>query len=69
MLSLVEFSAKELGMIKLMTDFFAEKPELTAKLESYTSAHYALVTTYSEHFGIPVENAWKILEDFTKAKT
>jgi glutamate dehydrogenase len=65
-LSLVEISAKELGMIKLMADFFAEKPELTAQLESYTSAHYALVTTYSEHFGIPVEKAWKILEDLDK---
>lgn len=49
-----------------MADFFAEKPELTAQLESYTSAHYALVTTYSEHFGIPTEDAWKILEELDK---
>ncbi|MFP3984550.1 MAG: Glu/Leu/Phe/Val family dehydrogenase [Candidatus Bathyarchaeia archaeon] len=62
MLSLIELSAKELGIMKLMADFFAEKPELTAQLESYTTAHYALVTTYSENFGIPVENAWKIFE-------
>ncbi len=66
MLSLVELSAKELGMVKLMADFFAEKAELTAQLESYTSAHYALVTTYSEHFAISVENAWKILDDLNK---
>jgi glutamate dehydrogenase/leucine dehydrogenase len=66
MLSLVELSARELGMIKLMADFFAEKPELTAQLESYTSAHYALVTTYSEHFGVPHEEAWKVLEDLNK---
>ncbi len=66
MLSLVELSAKELGMMKLMADFFAEKAELTAQLESYTSAHYALVTTYSEHFGISVENAWGILDDLNK---
>jgi glutamate dehydrogenase/leucine dehydrogenase len=66
MLSLVELSAKELGMIKLMADFFAEKPELTAQLESYTSAHYALVTTYSEHFGIPIESSWKIFEDLAQ---
>jgi len=66
MLSSVELSAKELGMIKLMVDFFAEKPELTAQLESYTSAHYALITTYSEHFGIPIENAWKVLESLNK---
>ncbi len=66
MLSLVELSAKELGMVKLMADFLAEKPELTAQLESYTSTHYALTTAYSEHFGIPIENAWKILEDLAQ---
>ncbi len=66
MLHLVEFSAKELGIIKLMADFFARKPELTIKLESFTSAHYALVTTYSEYFGFPAENVWQILEDLDK---
>ncbi|MGB9135082.1 MAG: Glu/Leu/Phe/Val dehydrogenase [Candidatus Bathyarchaeia archaeon] len=66
MLSLVELSAKELGMVKLMADFFAEKPELTAQLESYTSSHYALVTTYSEHFGVPPEEAGKVLEGLNK---
>lgn len=53
-------------MIKLMTDFFVEKPELTAKIESYTTAHYALVTTYSENFGVPEADAWKILEELQK---
>jgi len=62
MLNLIELSARELGMLKLMTDFFAENPELTAKIESYTTAHYALVTTYSENFGIPAEDAWKVFE-------
>jgi glutamate dehydrogenase/leucine dehydrogenase len=66
MLSLIEPSARELGMIKLMADFFAEKPELTAKIESYTTAHYALMTTYSENFGIPTEDAWKIFEELEK---
>jgi len=66
MLNLVEISAKELGMLKLMADFFAEKPELTAKIESYTTAYYALVTTYSENFGIPTEEAWKVCEDLQK---
>ena len=66
MLSLVELSARELGMLKLMADFFAEKPELTAKIESYTTAHYALATTYSENFGISTEDAWKIFEDLQK---
>ncbi len=66
MLSLIEVSARELGMIKLMADFFAEKPELTAKIESYTTAHYALMTTYSENFGIPTEDAWKVFEELEK---
>jgi glutamate dehydrogenase/leucine dehydrogenase len=62
MLDSVELSGRELGMIKLMTDFFAEKPELTAKIESYTTAHYALMTTYAENFGIPEADAWKIFD-------
>jgi len=66
MLSLIESSGRELGMIKLMADFFAEKPELTARIESYTTAHYALMTTYSENFGIPTEDAWKIFEELAK---
>jgi len=66
MLSVVDVSAPELGMLKLMADFFAEKPELTAKIESYTTAHYALVTTYSENFGIPAQDAWKVFEDLQK---
>jgi len=66
MLSVVDVSARELGMLKLMADFFAEKPELTAKIESYTTAHYALVTTYSENFGIPSQDAWKVFEDLQK---
>jgi len=66
MLNLVEISARELGMLKLMADFFAEKPELTAKIESYTTAYYALTTTYSENFGIPPEDAWKVFEGLQK---
>jgi glutamate dehydrogenase/leucine dehydrogenase len=66
MLNPIELSGRELGMIKLMADFFVEKPELTAKIESYTTAHYALVTTYSENFGIPEADAWKILEELQR---
>ena len=66
MLNLVELSARELGMLKLMADFFAEKPELTAKIESYTTAHYALVTTYSENFGISIADAIKVFEELAK---
>jgi glutamate dehydrogenase len=63
MLKLLELTATELGMIKLMADFFADKPELTAKMESFTSANYALAIAFSENFGFPVENAVKIIED------
>jgi hypothetical protein len=66
MLSSIELSARELGTLKLMADFFAEKPELTAKIEAYTTAHYALLTTYAENFGIPSEDATKVLEDLGK---
>jgi glutamate dehydrogenase/leucine dehydrogenase len=66
MLDSVELSGRELGMIKLMTDFFVEKPELTAKIESYTTAHYALTTTYSENFGIPEADAWKIFDEIER---
>jgi len=66
MLNVVELSGRELGMIKLVTDFFAEKPELTAKIESYTTAHYALTTTYSENFGLPEADASKIFEELER---
>jgi len=66
MLNSMELSARELGMLKLMVDFFAEKPELTAKIESYTTAHYALLTTYSENFGIPIEDSLKVFEELQK---
>jgi glutamate dehydrogenase/leucine dehydrogenase len=66
MLNPIELTGRELGMIKLMTDFFVEKPELTAKIESYTTAHYALVTTYSENFGISEADAWGTLEVLQK---
>ena len=62
MLSLIELSATELGMIKLMADFFANKPELATKIESFTSARYALATAFSENFGVPVEDAIKVIE-------
>ena len=62
MLSFVEFSTEELGMIQLMADFFAENPKITVQPESYTSAHYALISTYSEHFSIPEKTARNVLE-------
>lgn len=61
MLSLVELSAQELDMLKLMADFFADKPKITAGLQSYTCAHYALVSTCSEHFNVTEETARGIL--------
>jgi glutamate dehydrogenase len=66
MLSAVEFSDLELGMLKLMADFFAEKPELAAKIERYVTAHYALMVTQSENFGISEADAWKIFEELER---
>jgi glutamate dehydrogenase len=66
MLSAVELSGPELEMLKLMADFFAEKPELVAKIESYTTAHYALIVTQSENFGIPEADAWKTFEELER---
>jgi glutamate dehydrogenase len=62
MLNLVELSTKELAAMKLMADFFSEEPELTATIERFTTAHYALATTYSENFGVPIEEIWGILD-------
>jgi len=59
---LVELSTDELNLLKLMADFFADKPKITAGLESYTSAHYALVSTCSEHFRVSEESARQFLE-------
>jgi len=66
MLSVVELSGPELEMLKLMADFFAEKPELGAKIESYTTAHYALIVTQSENFGTPEADAWKTFEELER---
>jgi glutamate dehydrogenase len=66
MLSAVELSGPELEMLKLMADFFAEKPELVAKIESYTTAHYALIITQSENFGTPEADAWKTFEELER---
>jgi glutamate dehydrogenase len=66
MLSAVELSCSELEMLKLMADFFAEKPELVAKIEGYTTAHYALIVAYSENFGIPEADAWKAFEELER---
>jgi len=63
MLSLVELTAMELGTFKLMADFFTDEPELTAKIESFTSARYALATAFSENFGVPVKDSIKVIEN------
>ena len=62
MLSLVELSTEELDLMRLMADFFADKPKIIARLKSYTSAHYALFSFCSECFGIEEKTARKLLE-------
>ena len=61
--SLVELSEREFEMIKLIADFFSGKPELTAKIESFSSANYALATAFSEYFNVPTEDAMKAFEE------
>jgi glutamate dehydrogenase len=62
MLSLVELSPKELGVLKSMADFFGEQPDSLAATTSFTSARYALAAIFSENQGISVEDATKTLE-------
>jgi glutamate dehydrogenase len=66
MLSLVELTKLELGMKKLMIDFFAEKPELTTGLQSYTTARYALAVAFTENFGLPIEDAIQVIESLKR---
>ena len=66
MLSSIELTNRELEMMKLMADFLAEKPELTAKIESYTTAHYALISACSEKLDIPEADAWKTFEELER---
>lgn len=69
MLSLTELTVAEIDLLRLMADFFAENPKITAELESYTSAHYALVSTYSEHFEVPEQEARRLLEGLREKVT
>ncbi|MFX1475337.1 MAG: Glu/Leu/Phe/Val dehydrogenase [Promethearchaeota archaeon] len=62
MLNLVELSAREIEMLKLMVDFFVDKPQFIGKIDDYTSARYALEATYSENFGIPIEESGAVVE-------
>lgn len=57
MLKLVELTPMELGLKKLMADFFADQPQFTAGLESYTSARYALLAAFSENYRTAIEDA------------
>ena len=66
MLTSFRFSDHELEMAKLMIDFLAEKPEVCAKMECYTSAYYALTKTFSENFDVREPDAWKIFEELEK---
>jgi glutamate dehydrogenase len=62
MLNLVELTPLELGLKKLMVDFFVDNPQYTAGLEHFTSAHYALMTALSENFKIPMEDTTQVFE-------
>ncbi|MFX0167721.1 MAG: Glu/Leu/Phe/Val dehydrogenase [Candidatus Hodarchaeota archaeon] len=62
MLNLVELTPIELGLQKLMVDFFADKPQYTAGLENITSTHYALMTALSENYKIPFKDTTSIFD-------
>jgi glutamate dehydrogenase len=62
MLNLVELTPLEMGLQKLMVDFFAEKPQYTDGLEHITSTHYALMTALSENYNIPFEDTSNIFD-------
>ncbi len=66
MLNSIELSNKETEMLKLMFNFLAENPELTGKIERYSTAYYALVTTYSENMGMQQPDAWKVFEELER---
>jgi len=60
MLNLVELTPIELGLQKLMVDFFADKPQYTAGLDHFSSIHFALMTALTENFKIPFEETTNI---------
>ncbi|MFX1562296.1 MAG: Glu/Leu/Phe/Val dehydrogenase [Promethearchaeota archaeon] len=62
MLSLVELTEYELGMKKLMIDFFAENPELTEGLENFTTARYAIAVVFTENYGVSIEDAIQVID-------
>lgn len=66
MLNLVELTPIELGLQRLMVDFFAEEPQYTAGLEQITSTHYALMTALSENYKIPFEDTSSIFDRLAK---
>ena len=66
MLNLVELTPLEMGLQKLMIDFFAEKPQYTEGLEHITSTHYALMTAFSENYNIPFEDTTSIFDSLAQ---
>jgi hypothetical protein len=62
MLHLVELTPIELGLKKLMVDFFADSPQDTAGLEHFSSAHYALMTAFSQNYKIALEDTSKVFD-------
>jgi glutamate dehydrogenase len=62
MLHLVELSPLELGLKKLMVDFFTDSPKDTAGLEHFSSAHYALMTAFSQNYKIAFEDTSKVFD-------
>ncbi len=62
MLNLVELTPLELGLKKLMIDFFVDKPQYTAGLDHFTSTHYALMTALSQNYKIPIGDTTQVFD-------
>ena len=60
--SWIEFPTEKLEMLKLMTGLLAMDPELAFRIDYYTTAHFSLLTAYSEKFHNTIEDAWKFFE-------
>lgn len=63
MLRTMEFSARELGMVKLMCDYLSEKPEILVETKGSASPRYALLQAFSANFGVPLESCWGVLDE------
>jgi len=66
MLNTIYLSNQAMKMVKLIGDFFTKNPETCARIECYSSPHYALTKTFAENFNIQEADSWKVFEELQK---